>query len=55
MSLDGKNILSCDIPDACIAVVATPKCTMYYSDEEIKLYNCKSWYDGCNTCTVTYG
>ena len=49
------QILSCDIPEVCTTILTVPKCTDYYTEEEIKFYNCSSWYDGCNTCTVNYG
>ena len=30
MSIDGKTILSCDIAEMCMTVMATPKCVQWY-------------------------
>ena len=50
------KILSCDIAEMCMAVMATPECLEFYpasNDDELK--NCSVWNDGCNTCSVRDG
>jgi len=35
MSMDGKTILSCDIAQMCMTVMAKPNCTQYYKPSKI--------------------
>ena len=58
LSPDGKSVLSCFIPDMCMAEKTKDRCTKYYDNESILEYqinNCAIWYDGCKECTVKYG
>ena len=40
MSPDGKKILSCDIAETCITMMAQPKCVETYTKEELEMYDC---------------
>ena len=38
LSPAGDKILSCEIAEMCIMVMAEPKCTKYYSKAELAIY-----------------
>jgi hypothetical protein len=58
LSPDGSEILSCFIPEMCMAEKTRDRCTKYYDDASILEYqldNCAIWYDGCKECNVMDG